>query len=77
MAVLISPHSDDLAKQLYQASLCGRDEEVLKLLQRGVRPNSDYYTLESRMGAVHYTGHVVNLTTIAAVQNYSSSLEPL
>ena len=32
-------------------------------------------TLESMMETFHYTGLV--LTTISAVQNYSSSLEPL
>ena len=32
-------------------------------------------TLDWIMETLHYTGHV--LTTISAVQNYSSSLEPL
>ncbi len=46
-ALILSPHSDDLAKQLYLASCDGRDQEVLELLQRGVPPNnSDYYTRE-------------------------------
>ncbi len=45
-ALILSPHSDDLAEQLYLASSYGRDQEVLKLLQRGVPPNSDYYTRE-------------------------------
>ncbi len=46
-ALILSPHSDNLAKQLYQASIDGRDQEVLELLQRGVPPgNSDYYTRE-------------------------------
>ncbi len=45
-ALILSPHSDDLAKQLFQASHYGRDQEVLELLQRGVPPNSDYYTRE-------------------------------
>ncbi len=45
-ALILSPHSDDLAKQLYLASGDdGRDHKVLELLQRGVPPNnSDYYT---------------------------------
>ncbi len=43
-ALILSPHSDNLAKQFYQASRDGRDQEVLELLQRGVPPNSDYYT---------------------------------
>ncbi len=48
-ALILSPHSDDLAKQLYRASGDGRDQEVLELLQRGVPPNnSDYYTREHR-----------------------------
>ncbi len=48
-ALILSPHSDDLAEKLYQASDDGRDQEVLELLQRGVPPNnSDYYT------RVHY-----------------------
>ncbi len=45
----LSPHnnySDNLAKQLCQASDGGRDQEVLELLQRGAPPNSDYYTRE-------------------------------
>ena len=46
-ALILSPHSDDLAEQLYLASRDGRDQEVLELLQRGVPPNnSDYYTRE-------------------------------
>ena len=45
-ALILSPHSDDLAEQLYLASSYGRDQEVLELLQRGVPPNSDYYTRE-------------------------------
>ncbi len=45
-ALILSPHSDNLAKQLYQASRDGRDQEVLELLQRGAPPNSDYYTRE-------------------------------
>ncbi len=45
-ALILSPHSDYLAEQLYWAS---RDGHVLELLQRGVPPNnSDYYT------RVHY-----------------------
>ncbi len=43
-ALILSPHSDDLAKQLYQASFHRHDQAVLELLQRGVPPNSDYYT---------------------------------
>ncbi len=46
-ALILSPHSDNLAKQLYWAiySSDGRDQEVLELLQRGAPPdNSDYYT---------------------------------
>ncbi len=44
-ALILSPHSDHLAEQLYLASRDGRDQEVLELLQRGVPPNnSDYYT---------------------------------
>ncbi len=42
-ALILSPHSDDLAAKLYLAS---RDQEVLELLQRGAPPNSDYYTKE-------------------------------
>ncbi len=46
-ALILSPHSDRLAEQLYQlASRGDRDQEVLELLQRGVPPNSDYYTRE-------------------------------
>ncbi len=45
-ALILSPHSDNLAKQLYWASWNGPDREVLKLLQRGAPPNSDYYTRE-------------------------------
>ncbi len=46
-ALILSPHSDNLAKQLYLASFNGRDREVLELLQRGAPPNnSDYYTRE-------------------------------
>ncbi|XP_064392624.1 ankyrin repeat domain-containing protein 49-like [Halichondria panicea] len=41
--------SDYLAVQLYYASSCGHDQEVLELLQRGAPPNnSDYYTREQR-----------------------------
>ncbi len=48
-ALILSPHSDNLAKQLYWASRDGRDQEVLELLQRGAPPNnSDYYTREQR-----------------------------
>ncbi len=40
-------HSDRLAEKLYAASLHGRDQAVLELLQRGAPPNnSDYYTRE-------------------------------
>ncbi len=45
-ALILSPHSDNLAKQLWWASIGGRDQEVLELLQRGAPPNSDYYTRE-------------------------------
>ncbi len=46
-ALILSPHSDDLAEQLYRASEIGRDQKVLELLQRGAPPNnSDYYTRE-------------------------------
>ena len=45
-ALVLSPHSDYLARQLWWASRGGRDQEVLELLQRGVPPNSDYYTRE-------------------------------
>ncbi len=46
-ALILSPHSDDLAEQLYRASNGGRDQEVLELLQRGAPPtNSDCYTRE-------------------------------
>ncbi len=45
-ALILSPHSDNLAKQLYLASRDGRDQDVLELLQRGAPPNSDYYTRE-------------------------------
>ncbi len=45
-ALILSPNSDNLAKQLYWASYKGRDQEVLELLQRGAPPNSDYYTRE-------------------------------
>ncbi len=40
--------SDNLAiaEQLYWASYNCHDQEVLELLQRGARPNSDYYTRE-------------------------------
>ncbi len=44
-ALILSPHSDPLAEQLYYASDGGRDREVLELLQFGAPPNnSDYYT---------------------------------
>ncbi len=46
-ALILSPHSDNLAIQLYQASasIYGRDQKVLELLRRGAPPNkSDYYT---------------------------------
>ncbi len=44
-ALILSPHSDHLAEQLYLASRHGHYQEVLELLQRGVPPNnSDYYT---------------------------------
>ncbi len=39
-----SSYSDDLAKQLWLASHDGHDQKVLELLQRGVPPNSGYYT---------------------------------
>ncbi len=42
-ALILSPHSDNLAKQLDQAISDGRDREVLELLQRGAPPNN--YTL--------------------------------
>ncbi len=47
-ALFLSPHnSDRLAAQLYYASQCGHDQEVLELLQKGAPPNnSDYYTRE-------------------------------
>ncbi len=46
-ALILSPHSDNLAEQLYLASWNGRDQEVLELLQRGAPPNnSNYYTRE-------------------------------
>ncbi len=46
-ALILSPHSDNLAEQLYLASISGRDQEVLELLQRGAPPdNSNYYTRE-------------------------------
>ncbi len=46
-ALILSPHSDNLAKQLYYASSGGSDQEVLELLQGGAPPNnSDYYTRE-------------------------------
>ncbi len=45
-ALILSPHSDNLAKQLWRDSIGGRDREVLELLQRGAPPNSDYYTRE-------------------------------
>ncbi len=58
----ISPHySDDLAEQLWQASDGGRDQEVLRLLQRGAPPNSDYYTRKrNRYTSLHracYNNH--------------------
>ena len=50
-ALILSPHSDNLAIQLHWASVCGRDQEVLELLQRGAPPsNSDYYTREQQYG---------------------------
>ncbi len=52
-ALILSLHSDKLAKQLWWAkrlwwaSRDGPDQKVLKLLQRGAPPNnSDYYTRE-------------------------------
>ncbi len=45
-ALILSPHSDNLAHELYWASWNGRDQEVLELLQRGAPPNSDYYNRE-------------------------------
>ncbi len=44
--LILSLHSDYLAEQLYWASVYGRDQEVLELLQRGAPLNSDYYTRE-------------------------------
>ncbi len=41
-------YSDNLAEQLWLASLTGRDHEVLELLQRGVPPYSVFYTREHR-----------------------------
>ena len=35
--------SDDLSEQLWQASKDGCDNEVLRLLQRGAPPDSEYY----------------------------------
>ncbi len=44
-ALILSLHSDNLAERLWWASRDGRDQKVLKLLQRGAPPNnSDYYT---------------------------------
>ncbi len=42
-ALILSPHSDNLAKQLYSASGGGRNQEVLELLQRGAPPNNSNY----------------------------------
>ena len=41
-----SPHSDDLAYQLYNASIAGQDSRVLDLLTRGAPTDSDWYTRE-------------------------------
>ncbi len=46
MAFILSPHSDNLAEQLYVATLYARGQKVLELLQRGAPPNSNYYTIE-------------------------------
>ncbi len=44
-ALILSPHSDNLAERLWWASRDGHDQKVLELLQRGASPNnSDYYT---------------------------------
>ncbi len=67
-ALILSPHSDDLAEQLYLASRDGRDQEVLELLQRGVPPNSDYYTREH---------HGYTPLHIACAYNYLRSAELL
>ena len=41
--MLFSTHSDHLAEQLWQASRYGKNSEVLRLLQIGVPPDSEYY----------------------------------
>ncbi len=45
-ALILSPHSDELASKLYWPIVNGHDQEVLELLQREAPPNSDYYTRE-------------------------------
>ncbi len=67
-ALILSPHSDYLAEQLYKASWNGCNREVLELLQRGAPPNSDYYT------TVH--GGLTPLHK-ACVDNYLRSAELL
>ncbi len=59
-ALILSLHSDHLAEQLYWASRSGRDQEVLELLQRGVPPNSDYYTRVQRRNTPLHTACYYN-----------------
>ena len=42
-----SPHSDNLAEQLYNASISSDSDTVLGLLRRGADPNSDWYEREN------------------------------
>ncbi len=54
VALILSPHSYNLAKQLWWASRDGRDQEVLELLQGGAPPNnSDYYTEQHGYTPLH------------------------
>ena len=46
VALVLSPHSDNLFEQLWWACYNGHNQEVLELLQKGAPPNSDYYTRE-------------------------------
>ena len=59
-ALILSHHSDNLAKQLWCASHNGRDQKVLELLQKGAPPNSDYYTREQHGDTPLHTACVYN-----------------
>ncbi len=76
--LFLSPHSDNLAKQLQWASI-GRavTKKCLSCYREELHPTTVTTTLESIVDTLHYTRHVLTTMAISAVQNYSSSLEPL